>query len=133
MGAGKEENSVSQTKSSSEKLLTAVINLVAEKGYHGVSTKEIAAAAGVNEVTLFRHFGSKQNLLESAFHYFHYAEEMKKLFSEKLVGELYDDLLLISRTYHSIMYRNRKCFRSRSRKAAFSPSFARKRISILSS
>ncbi|CAG7654684.1 TetR/AcrR family transcriptional regulator [Paenibacillus allorhizosphaerae] len=89
-------------------MLTAVIDLVAEKGYHGVSTKEIAAAAGVNEVTLFRHFGSKQNLLESAFHHFHYAEEMKKLFREKLVGELYDDLLLISRTYHSIMYRNRK-------------------------
>ena len=88
--------------------MTAVIDLVAEKGYHGVSTKEIAAAAGVNEVTLFRQFGSKQHLLESAFHHFHYTEEMKKLFGEKLVGELYDDLLRVSRTYHGMMFRNRK-------------------------
>ncbi|MFE5318924.1 TetR/AcrR family transcriptional regulator [Paenibacillus sp. NPDC056579] len=89
-------------------MLTAVIDLVAQKGYNGVSTKEIAAAAGVNEVTLFRLFGSKQNLLETAFHHFHYTEEMTRLFQEKLVWDLHTDLLLISRTYHELMNRNRK-------------------------
>jgi len=88
-----------------------VIELVAAKGYNGVSTKEIAAAAGVNEVTLFRLFGSKQNLLETAFHRYHYAEEMAKLFQEKLVWDLQADLLLISRTYHSVMNKNRKIIR----------------------
>ncbi|WP_248924778.1 TetR/AcrR family transcriptional regulator [Paenibacillus hamazuiensis] len=99
---------INQSKSSSERLLRAVIDLVAEKGYHGVSTKEIAAAAGVNEVTLFRQFGSKQKLLETAFHHFHYSEVMTKLFQEELVGELYPDLLLISRSYQKTMNRNRK-------------------------
>lgn len=33
---------------------------------------------------------------------------MKKLFNEKLVWDLHADLLLISRTYHEIMNRNRK-------------------------
>lgn len=99
---------ISTNPSSTDKLLSAVIDLVAEKGYNGVSTKEIASAAGVNEVTLFRQFGSKQNLLETAFHHFHYAEEMTKLFQEKLVWDLYADLLLIGRTYHELMNRNRK-------------------------
>jgi AcrR family transcriptional regulator len=92
----------------SDKLLLAAIDLMAEKGYHATTTKEIAAAAGVNEVTLFRHFGSKQKLLEAAFDKYHYGDEMTKLFREKLVWELQTDLLLISRTYHTIMARNRK-------------------------
>lgn len=104
----KEERFISKEMSSSDKLLTAVIELVADKGYNGVSTKEIANTAGVNEVTLFRLFGSKQNLLETAFHRYHYSEEMTKLFQEKLVGDLHADLLLISRTYHEAMNRNRK-------------------------
>jgi AcrR family transcriptional regulator len=95
-------------QSTRDKILLAAIDLMAEKGYNGTTTKEIAAHAGVNEVTLFRHFGSKQKLLEAAFDRFHYAEEMTKLFREHLTGELHADLLLISRTYHRIMNRNRK-------------------------
>lgn len=94
--------------SSKDKLMLAAIDLIAEKGYKGVTTQEIAAAAGLSEKTLFRHFGSKQNLLETAVDRFHYTEEMTKLFDEKLVWDLQTDLLLISRTYHEIMNRNRK-------------------------
>lgn len=72
------------------------------------SKYEIAAAAGLSEKTLFRHFGTKQKLLESAFDRFHYAEEMKKLFKEKLIWELETDLFTICRTYHEIMNRDRK-------------------------
>jgi AcrR family transcriptional regulator len=95
-------------QSTSDKILLAAIDLMAEKGYDGTTTKEIAAVAGVNEVTLFRHFGSKQKLLAAAFDRYHYAEEMTKLFRERLTWELQADLLLISRTYHRIMNRNRK-------------------------
>ncbi|MBM7585327.1 AcrR family transcriptional regulator [Bacillus pakistanensis] len=100
--------SSSKNLSSKDKLLMAAIDLIAARGYNGVTTNEIAVAAGLSEKTLFRHFGSKQNLLESAFDRFHYIEEMKKLFNEKLVWDLETDLLLISRTYHEIMNRNRK-------------------------
>lgn len=81
---------------------------MAEKGYDGTTTKEIALAAGVNEVTLFRHFGTKEKLLEAAFSRFHYGNEMTKLFNEGLRGNLREDLLTVSRTYHSIMNQNRK-------------------------
>ncbi|OCT11367.1 transcriptional regulator [Paenibacillus pectinilyticus] len=93
---------------SSDKLLLAALHLIAEKGYNGVTTQEIATAAGLSEKTLFRHFGSKQKLLEAAFDRYHYAAEMKKLFAEKLVWDLEKDLLLVTTTYHEIMNRNRK-------------------------
>ncbi len=99
---------ICDSRSNKDKMLIEAINLMAEKGYKGVSTKEIAAAACVSEMTLFRHFGSKQNLLEEAVDRFYYSGEMEKLFKDKLVWDLRADLELISRTYHEIMNRNRK-------------------------
>ncbi|WP_213653323.1 TetR/AcrR family transcriptional regulator [Paenibacillus vini] len=93
---------------SSERLLLVAIDLISERGYNGVTTQEIATAAGLSEKTLFRHFGSKQRLLEAAFDRYHYAEEMRKIFEEKLSWELEKDLLRISKTYHEVMNRNRK-------------------------
>lgn len=92
------------------KLMLAAIDLMAEKGYKGVSTKEIAAAAGVSEMTLFRNFGSKQNLLEKAVDHYHYSIEMTNVFHEKIIWELRADLLMISQMYFEIMERNRKLF-----------------------
>lgn len=99
---------MNQAASTSDKLILAAIDLIAEQGYDGTTTKEIAAAAGVNEVTLFRHFGSKQALLVAAFERYHYAGEMTKLFNERLTWDVRTDLLMIARTYHAIMNRNRK-------------------------
>ncbi len=39
---------------------------MAEMGYRGATTRRIAQQAGVNEVTLFRHFGSKSQLIHEA-------------------------------------------------------------------
>ncbi len=49
-----------------DQLLVAAAKVYAEGGYHGATTRRIAAAAGVNEITLFRHFGSKEVLLREA-------------------------------------------------------------------
>jgi AcrR family transcriptional regulator len=47
-------------------LLAAAARVYAEAGYRGATTRRIALAAGVNEITLFRHFGSKDTLLREA-------------------------------------------------------------------
>jgi len=43
-------------------LLEAALDLFSRKGFGGTTTKEIAAAAGVTEAIIFRHFPSKQAL-----------------------------------------------------------------------
>ena len=45
-----------------EQLLQAALKVYAESGTRGATTRRIAQEAGVNEVTLFRHFGSKDAL-----------------------------------------------------------------------
>jgi TetR/AcrR family transcriptional regulator len=43
-------------------LLDAALELFSRKGFGGTTTREIAAAAGVTEAIIFRHFPSKQAL-----------------------------------------------------------------------
>lgn len=48
-----------------DKLLDAAAQVYARTGYRGATTRRIAQQAGVNEITLFRHFGSKQALIQA--------------------------------------------------------------------
>jgi AcrR family transcriptional regulator len=48
------------------KLLEAAARVYAESGFRGATTRRIAEEAGVNEVTIFRHFGSKAALIDEA-------------------------------------------------------------------
>ncbi|MFS0723633.1 TetR/AcrR family transcriptional regulator [Paenibacillus sp. 1P07SE] len=107
----------------SDKFIMAAIDLMSEKGYNGVTTLEIAQRAGFSEVTLFRHFKSKQNLLETAFQRYHYAGEMTQLFGNRIKWDLHADLLMIAHSYHDIMYRNRKLIMIASKDGSNLPGF----------
>jgi len=47
------------------RLLAAATRIFARDGLEGATTREIAREAGVNEVTLFRHFHTKANLQDA--------------------------------------------------------------------
>lgn len=55
-----EDNQLSQSQL---KIINAAKELFSEKGYENSSTSEIAKLAGVAEITIFRNFKSKKNLL----------------------------------------------------------------------
>ena len=49
-----------------DKILDATIKLLDKNGLKGATTKKIAFEAGVNEITLFRKFHNKEQLLKAA-------------------------------------------------------------------
>lgn len=49
-----------------EAILAAAVEAYSKFGFRGATTRRIAEIAGVNEVTLFRHFGSKDALVGEA-------------------------------------------------------------------
>lgn len=51
---------------SRRRILDAARELFAERGYRGTTTRDLAEAAGVAELTLFRHFPTKAQLFEQA-------------------------------------------------------------------
>ena len=46
-----------------DRILAAAARVYEEVGFRGCTTRKVASEAGVNEITLFRHFGSKNALL----------------------------------------------------------------------
>jgi AcrR family transcriptional regulator len=52
--------------SNREKILDAALDVYGRMGFRGATTRMIAEEAGVNEVTIFRQFGSKSALIEAA-------------------------------------------------------------------
>jgi AcrR family transcriptional regulator len=65
-----------------EQLLRATLKLISEKGYLGATTREIAQEAGVTELTLFRHFGSKEMLFEELLKSYTFLPKLKELLPE---------------------------------------------------
>ncbi len=52
------------------RILAAAREIFARKGTRGTTTREVADRAGVNEATLFRHFGTKQTLLHDMLEHY---------------------------------------------------------------
>ena len=65
-----------EKENTEEKIITATFNIVQREGVQKATTKKIAAEAGVNEVTIFRKFENKKNLIEATKDYY-----MSKLLS----------------------------------------------------
>src|SRR5256885_2056966 len=46
-------------------IVAAALEVVAEHGFHGTSTRELARRAGVSEALVFRHFPTKEDLIRA--------------------------------------------------------------------
>jgi AcrR family transcriptional regulator len=49
------------------RIIKATLQLIWKYGFQGATTKKIADAAGVNEVTIFRKFKNKENLIAETY------------------------------------------------------------------
>jgi AcrR family transcriptional regulator len=73
------------------RILAATRQILAKKGRRGTTTREIAELAGVNEATLFRHFGNKDAIVEAVANHYCPVEAVQDV-AGKLSGDLESDL-----------------------------------------
>jgi len=90
-----------------QRLLDATLKLISEKGYLGSTTREIAQEAGVTELTLFRHFGTKEKLFEALLRNHTFLPRLKELLPE-LDGLSYGDSLRLIATRFLLSLKERK-------------------------
>jgi len=75
----------------------AAMQVVIKRGYSGATTKEIAAAANISEVTLFRKYNSKTQLVKQAITAM--AEETDFASAAQYTGDIQSDLLRVVKAY----------------------------------
>jgi len=87
-------------------LLAAAARVFARDGLEGATTRAISREAGVNEVTLFRHFGTKEHLIEavvgSAFGHAAKAAAVRP----GAARSLRDDLVSFAHRYETLLVAN---------------------------
>lgn len=79
-----------------ERILTAAREVIGRKGKRGATTREIADVAGVNEATLFRHFGTKEALQVACAQHFCGYVQLADV-AAQLKGDLAEDLFTVAR------------------------------------
>nr|WP_243686887.1 helix-turn-helix domain-containing protein [Methanobacterium formicicum] len=72
-----------------QKFLDAALEIFAEKGYKGATTRLIAQKAGFSELTLFRKFKTKENLFNSVL--IHNIEKVKADMTKALEANISTD------------------------------------------
>ncbi|MDA8085541.1 MAG: TetR/AcrR family transcriptional regulator [Nitrospiraceae bacterium] len=82
-----------------KRLLDAGLKLISSKGYLGATTKDIAKKAGVAELTLFRHFSSKEQLFQEIINSYTFLPALKGLMPEIKELDYRDALLLIAEKF----------------------------------
>lgn len=91
-------------------LLKATLKLFAEFGSRGATTRRIAQEAGVNEVTLFRHFPTKEALIHAALHTF--VEQTQYLRLPETPADPAAELTAWARDHHKHLYKLRSLIRT---------------------
>jgi AcrR family transcriptional regulator len=89
-------------------IFEAVMETIAERGYAGATTRQIAEAAGVSEVTLFRKFGSKAELVKRTISAL--VEQTKFESATQYSGDIHADLLSVVKAYREGVIRNEHFF-----------------------
>lgn len=80
-----------------ETIYEATIKVIMERGYTGATTKQIAETAEISEVTLFRKYESKANLVKQAIAFL--AEQLDYETKAQYTGDPFADLLQIVEMY----------------------------------
>ncbi len=68
---GEEGDARQSGDGTTERILSATCQVYAEAGFRGTTTRRVAQVAGVNEITLFRQFGTKEALIKAALRQTH--------------------------------------------------------------
>lgn len=86
-----------------DRLLKAAIEVFSTEGFVGATTREIARVAGVNEVTLFRYFPSKEQLLGAVAQHITALKAEALAHQEEWTQDLHRDFLHYARLHDKML------------------------------
>jgi len=97
---------MTRKEQTSNKILEVAFELFSTFGFEKTTTRQIAEHAGVNELTLFRHFETKHNLFQTAIKVFTYNHDIENKLQNGLIGDFEHDIKLIADLYLQFLKEN---------------------------
>lgn len=93
------------------KIMNVALKLFSEQGYDSTTTSQIASEAEVNEVTIFRHFKTKENLFQETTQNYvreiHLDEMIKQLDENDFCG----NVQILSGKFMELCFTNEKLYK----------------------
>lgn len=89
-----------------DRMIDTALAVFSEKGYEAASTRDIAERAGVNEITLFRHFKNKENLFREVLNARFPTTLLSDDVNRRLTGRLREDLTVLAQKYLEVHLEN---------------------------
>lgn len=107
----KGDNSMKYNNETSEKIMKVSLKLFSEQGYYPTTTKQIAEEAGVNELTIFRHFGSKSNLFQVTTEHYVIDSRVDYILNDIEDLSFEEGMLLIANRIYKLFIQNTKLYK----------------------
>lgn len=120
---------MSKKQETRKKMMKVALNLFSEQGYYATTTKQIAAEAGVNELTLFRHFGTKEKLFQETTENYVHEINIKKEISELIKQDFESSMLDLACDYLDFCFENQKLYKIQLRLKDDEKEFVRLKLS----
>lgn len=116
----------SQTRS---KIMGVALKLFSEQGYYSTTTKQIAKEAEVNELTIFRHFKTKENLFQETTQ--NYVKEVKldEIVKKIKDNNFTDNIKILARKLLELYFVNKKLYKVQMKLADKEREFVRLKLS----
>lgn len=107
----KGDNDMKYNNETSEKIMKVSLKLFSEQGYYPTTTKQIAEEAGVNELTIFRHFGSKSNLFQVTTEHYVIDSRVDYILNDIEDLSFEEGMLLIANRIYKLFIQNTKLYK----------------------
>ncbi|ERI09949.1 TetR/AcrR family transcriptional regulator [Aneurinibacillus aneurinilyticus] len=90
-----------RVKRTREKILHSAVEIFSQKGFQASTIREIARLAGVNDLTVYRHFESKEKLFTEMFQRHALLSEISEYIVQGITDDFEHDLRAIVRAFIS--------------------------------
>lgn len=113
----------------SKKIMHEALKLFSEQGYYPTTTKQIAEEAGVNELTIFRHFGSKSNLFQVTTEHYVIDSHVDYILNDTEELSFEDSIMLITERIYNLFIQNTKLYKVQMKLADNEKDFVKLKLS----
>ena len=95
----------------SKKIMNVALKLFSEQGYYSTTTKQIAEQAGVNELTIFRHFKNKANLFQVTTECYVLESKVDNILNDVKILPFEDAMMIITKKIYDLFVLNTKLYK----------------------